>query len=88
MKRVIEFSLIFQQNTVYIESADVILSSVYFLFIYLFFLGGGGGGRFTGEGYLTDVAGNANFRKTWHRGYKTFFFMLNSAEHEIYPAHK
>ena len=23
----------------------------------------------------------------WPRGYKTFF-MLNSAEHEIYPAHK
>ena len=23
----------------------------------------------------------------WTRGYKTFF-MLNSAEHEIYPAHK
>ena len=25
--------------------------------------------------------------KTWPRGYKTFF-MLNSAEHENYPAHK
>ena len=25
--------------------------------------------------------------KTWPRGYKTFF-MLNSAEHKIYPAHK
>ena len=24
---------------------------------------------------------------TWPRGYKTFF-MLNSAEHKIYPAHK
>ena len=24
---------------------------------------------------------------TWTQGYKTFF-MLNSAEHEIYPAHK
>ena len=24
---------------------------------------------------------------TWSRGYKTLF-MLNSAEHEIYPAHK
>ena len=24
---------------------------------------------------------------TWPRGYKTFF-ILNSAEHEIYPAHK
>ena len=23
----------------------------------------------------------------WPRGYRTFF-MLNSAEHEIYPAHK
>ena len=22
------------------------------------------------------------------RGYKTFFFMLNSTEHEIFPAHK
>ena len=25
---------------------------------------------------------------TWHRGYNLNFFMLNSAEHEIYPAHK
>ena len=25
--------------------------------------------------------------RTWPRGYKTFF-MLNSAEHEIYSAHK
>ena len=26
-------------------------------------------------------------RKTWGQGYKTFF-MLNSAELEVYPAHK
>ena len=58
-------------------------------FFFFFFLGGGGEGgglRFTSEGYLTDVAVYANFRNTWHPGYKTFF-MLNSAEHEIYPAH-
>ena len=29
----------------------------------------------------------AKKRRTWPRGYKTFF-MLNSAEHEIYPARK
>ena len=29
-----------------------------------------------------DVIGNS-----WARGYKTFF-VLNSTEHEIYPAHK
>ena len=28
-----------------------------------------------------------DFNQTWPRGYKTFF-MLNSAEPEIYPAHK
>ena len=27
------------------------------------------------------------YTKYWSQGYKTFF-MLNSAEHEIYPAHK
>ena len=27
------------------------------------------------------------FKLAWPRGYKTFF-MLNSTEHEIFPAHK
>ena len=30
---------------------------------------------------------NRTTRKSWARGYKTFF-MLNSIEHEIFPAHK
>ena len=29
----------------------------------------------------------SSFQFTWPRGYKTFF-MLNSTEHEIFPAHK
>ena len=33
---------------------------------------------------VSDELGN---EKTWPRGYKTFF-ILNSAEHGIYPAHK
>ena len=28
-----------------------------------------------------------SYLEAWPRGYKTFF-MLNSAEHNIYPAHK
>ena len=34
-----------------------------------------------------DSDQNAPFGAVWPRGYKTIF-MLNSAEHEIFPAHK
>ena len=37
-----------------------------------------------GEDFLNRII---TTDETWSRGYKTFF-MLNSAEHEIYPAHK
>ena len=37
--------------------------------------------------YLNPTAKSNIFWKSWSRGYKTFF-MLNSAEHEIFPAHK
>ena len=35
---------------------------------------------------INRLRGGANM-ETWPRGYKTFF-ILNSAEHEIYPANK
>ena len=36
---------------------------------------------------VTSVAGNVGLCPTWPLGYKTFF-MLNSAETKVYPAHK
>ena len=38
-------------------------------------------------GMTVSVAEQAGLCLTWSQGYKTFF-MLDSAEHEIYPAHK
>ena len=35
----------------------------------------------------TALRGLAILNKAWARGYKTFF-MLNSTEHGIFPAHK
>ena len=48
--------------------------------------------KYVGSGSLSHE-GIGNSTRQWHavkirlRGYKTFF-MLNSAEHAIYPAHK
>ena len=43
------------------------------------------------RGYLCSLRGAESYgsghKKTWPRGYK-HFFMPNSTEHEIYPAHK
>ena len=36
---------------------------------------------------LVPKKGNSTMMQSWHRGYKTFF-MLNSVEHEFYPANK
>ena len=36
---------------------------------------------------IVSVAVQDGLSLSWPRGYKTFL-MLNSAEHEIYPAHK
>ena len=44
-------------------------------------------GRETHSHMTTKIQFKLKKKKKQARGYKTFF-MLNSAEHEIYPAHK
>ena len=39
------------------------------------------------EKFFQEYHQNVKQFRSWPRGYKTFF-MLNSAEHEIYPDHK